>query len=46
MMPLFPHGHGAETYRKMADGGHAVLSYEEARKEEPSLAETWVQGKA
>lgn len=30
-----------EAYRKMADGGHAVLSYEEARNEEPSLAETW-----
>lgn len=30
-----------EAYRKMADGGNAVLSYEKARKEDAALAETW-----
>ncbi|MFN8253220.1 MAG: tetratricopeptide repeat protein [Ferruginibacter sp.] len=30
-----------EAYRKIADGGNAVLSYEQARKTDPSLAEAW-----
>lgn len=30
-----------EAYRKMADGGNAILNYAQARKEDPAMAETW-----